>query len=88
MALGAQPGAIARLVGGQALVLVAVGVALGLGGALLLAPMAGALLYGVGPADPGSLTAAAGVVALVAALAAFVPAARAARVDPAVALRD
>ncbi len=88
MALGAQPGAIARLVGGQALVLVAVGVALGLGGALLLAPMAGALLYGVGPADPGSLAAAAGVVALVAALAAFVPAARAARVDPAVALRD
>ena len=88
MALGAQPGAIARLVGGQALVLVAVGVALGLGGALLMAPMAGALLYGVGPADPGSLAAAAGVVALVAALAAFVPAARAARVDPAVALRD
>jgi predicted permease len=88
MALGAQPGAIARLVGGQALVLVAVGVALGLGGALLMAPMAGALLYGVGPADPGSLAAAAGVVARVAALAAFVPAARAARVDPAVALRD
>jgi predicted lysophospholipase L1 biosynthesis ABC-type transport system permease subunit len=88
MALGAQPQAIASLVGGQALILVAIGVALGLAGALFLAPMAGALLYGVGPTDPASLAAAALLVALVAALAAFVPAARAARVDPAVALRE
>jgi predicted permease len=88
MALGAQPQAIASLVGGQALILVAIGVALGLAGALFLAPMAGALLYGVGPVDPASLAAAALLVALVAALAAFVPAARAARVDPAVALRE
>jgi predicted permease len=88
MALGARPSAIANLVGGQALVLVAVGVALGLTGALLLAPLAGALLYGVGPADPASMAAAAALVALVATLAAFVPAARAARVDPAIALRE
>jgi predicted permease len=88
MALGARPRAIARLIGGQALVLVAVGVALGLAGALVLAPMASALLYGVGPTDPASLAAAAALVALVAAFAALVPAARAARVDPAVALRE
>jgi predicted permease len=88
MALGAQPRAIARLVGGQALAMVAIGVALGLAGALVLAPTASALLYGVGPTDPASLAAAAALVALVAALAAFVPAARAARVDPAVALRE
>jgi predicted permease len=88
MALGARPRAIAELVGGQALVLVAIGVVLGLAGALLLAPMASALLYGVGPSDPASLAVAAALVALVAALAAFVPAARAARVDPAVALRE
>jgi ABC-type lipoprotein release transport system permease subunit len=50
--------------------------------------MAGALLYNVGPSDPASLVAAAGLVALVAAFAALVPAARAARVDPAVALRE
>jgi predicted permease len=88
MALGAQPRSIARLVGGQALVLVAMGVVLGLAGALLLAPMANALLYGVGPTDPWSMTAAAVLVTLVAAMAAFVPAARAARVDPAEALRE
>jgi len=88
MALGARPGSIANLVGGQALVLVAIGVSLGLGGALFLAPMAGTLLYGVGPADPVSLAAAAVMVAVVATLAAFVPAARAARVDPAEALRE
>jgi predicted permease len=88
MALGAQPQSIARLVGGQALVLVGIGVVLGLGGALVLAPMANALLYGVGPSDPWSMGAAALLVALVAGMAALVPAARAARVDPAVALRD
>jgi hypothetical protein len=88
MALGARPRAIAELVGGQALALVAIGVVLGLAGALLLAPMASALLYGVGPSDPASLAVAAALVALMAALAAFVPAARAARVDPAVALRE
>ena len=88
MALGAHPRAIARLVGGQALVLVAIGVVLGLAAALLLAPMASAVLYGVGPTDPASLAAAAALVVLVAALAALIPAARAARVDPAVALRE
>ena len=88
MALGARPRAIAKLVGGQALVLVAIGVALGLAGAFLLAPLAGALLYGVGPADPLSMAAAAALVALVGALAAFVPAMRAARADPSEALRE
>ncbi|MEI9972539.1 MAG: ABC transporter permease [Ignavibacteriota bacterium] len=88
MALGAQPRSIAQLVGGQALVLVAVGVALGLAGALLLAPMASALLYGVAPSDPLSMAAAAALVTLVAAIAALIPATRAARVDPAIALRD
>jgi hypothetical protein len=88
MALGANPRAIANLVGGQALVLVAIGVALGLAAAFLLSPLASALLYGVGPADPLSMAAAGLLVALVAALAAFIPAARAARVDPAEALRE
>ena len=88
MALGALPRGIARLIGGQALVLVGVGVVLGLAAAFLLAPLAGTVLYGVGPADPLSMAAAAVLVALVAALAALIPAARAARVDPAIALRE
>jgi putative ABC transport system permease protein len=90
MALGAQPGSIATLIGGQALMLmlVAVGVALGLCGALLAGPLAASLLYGVGAADPEALTAAAAIVTVVAILAALIPAARAARVDPAVALRE
>jgi putative ABC transport system permease protein len=88
MALGARPRAIASLVGGQALLLVAAGVALGLAGALLAAPLANSLLYGVGPADPASMIAAAVFVTLVAALAALIPATRAARVDPADALRQ
>jgi predicted permease len=88
MALGARPRAIAGLIGGQALVLVAIGVALGLVGALLLGPVAGALLYGVSPTDPGSLAAAAALVSLIASVATLIPAARAARVDAAVALKD
>jgi predicted permease len=88
MALGARPRAIAGLIGGQALLLVAAGVALGLAGARLAAPLAGALLYGVGPYDPASMVAAAVFVTLVAALAALIPAARASRVDPAAALRE
>lgn len=46
------------------------------------------LLFDVSPADPSSLTSAAGVLAILAALAAWVPARRAARVDPVVALRE
>jgi hypothetical protein len=88
MALGARPQSIAQLIGGHALVLVGVGVVLGLAAAILVAPMASALLYGVAPSDPLSMCAAAILVVLVAALAALIPATRAARVDPAVALRE
>ena len=88
MALGAVPRSIARLIGGQALVLVLAGVALGLAGAVAAAPLARALLYGVGPNDPASLLAAALLVALGATLAAVIPALRASRVDPASALRE
>jgi hypothetical protein len=56
----------------------------GLASAFPLAPLASGLLYGVGPPDPASMTAAAALVAL----AAFIPATRAARVDSSVALRE
>jgi ABC-type antimicrobial peptide transport system permease subunit len=68
--------------------LVAVGVVLGLVAAILVAPMASALLYEVAPSDPLSMAAAAIFVVLVAALATLIPATRAARVDPAIALRE
>jgi predicted permease len=88
MAVGARPRSIAQLIGGQALVLVGVGVVLGLVAAILVTPMASALLYGVAPSDPLSMAAAAIFVILIAALAALIPAMRAARVDPAIALRQ
>ena len=59
MALGARPQSIAQLIGGQALLLVGIGVVLGLAAAILVAPMASALLYGVAPSDPLSMAAAA-----------------------------
>jgi ABC-type antimicrobial peptide transport system permease subunit len=59
----------------------------GIGCALALGRIVGALLYGVSPRDPASLLAATLFVVVVAMVATYVPAVRAARVDPVVALR-
>lgn len=91
MALGAAGAAIARRVVGEAGWLVAGGLAIGLGGAWALGALAKSIreqLYGVTPLDPPTLAAAALGLALVAALAALVPAYRAAHVSPMTALRD
>jgi putative ABC transport system permease protein len=82
MALGATRGGVLRLVLGDAMRVVGVGLAAGTVGALLLARVAATLWYGVGAADP--LTVAAAIVALaaVAVAAAYGPARRAARVEP------
>ena len=61
--------------------------AMGLAAAFALTRLIASFLYGVGPADLGTAAAVAGVLLLVAALAAFFPARRAASVDPAVTLR-
>jgi ABC-type antimicrobial peptide transport system permease subunit len=66
---------------------VLVGVVVGLGGALTLAPSLGALLFGVGPADPRTFVTTAAALVGIALLAALVPARRAMRVNPIVALR-
>jgi ABC-type antimicrobial peptide transport system permease subunit len=87
VALGAGYGRVLRLVVGHAAVLTGVGLAVGLTGALLLSRFMGGLLYQVSPTDPTTLAAGVLVLALVALAAAAVPARRAARVDPAVALR-
>ena len=87
VALGATRARVLRMVVGQGLALAAVGAALGVAGALWLARAMATLLFGVTPGDPVTFV---GVVVLflgVAALACLVPALRAARVDPAVALR-
>jgi predicted permease len=87
MALGARPAQVGEWVAGQALAMVLAGVALGVGGALLIRGVLRPLLYGIAPDDPVSLAFAAGLVIVVAATATLVPTTRAARVDPAAALR-
>ncbi|MGH9311780.1 MAG: FtsX-like permease family protein, partial [Vicinamibacterales bacterium] len=88
MALGAAPRSILGMIVGQALGLAAVSAALGLVGALALGRAMRTLLFATGPADPmtlGAVTIGLGVLALV---ASAVPAIRAARVDPALAMRS
>ncbi len=87
MALGAQPGDVFKLVIGQGMILAGIGMAAGLAAALLLTRVLASLLFGVSPHDPvtfGGVTLLLGLVAL---LACYVPARRATRIDPLVALR-
>jgi predicted permease len=86
-ALGATTGAILRLVIGGGMTLVAVGLAIGLAGALALTRTMKSLLFGVSAGDPFTMGAVALGLILVAALACYVPARRATKVDPMVALR-
>jgi putative ABC transport system permease protein len=87
IALGARSTDVVRLVVGHALVLAFTGVVVGLAGALGLMRFISSLLYGVGPADPLTFVIIAGVVTLAALIASYIPARRATKVDPMVALR-
>ena len=87
MALGAQPGDVRRMVLGEAVLLVGAGVALGVPAALAGSRALGTMLFGIKPADPGSMALAVSILALVATIAAYIPARRATKVDPMVALR-
>ena len=87
MALGARPADIGRMVVGEGLVLALVGLAAGLAGAWWLARAASTLLFGVTAFDPPTMAAASLLALGVAAAAAWLPARRAARVAPIVALR-
>ena len=87
LALGAAPSDLLRMVLTEAMALAGAGVAAGLGAALLLSRYLGSLLFGVKAADPSTYLAAAAGVPIAALLAAYLPARRAMRVDPARSLR-
>jgi putative ABC transport system permease protein len=88
MALGANTSRVLDLVLRQGVILAIVGIAIGAGASLLLTGMLDNLLYGITARDPVTFVAVAVLLALVSLTASFLPARRASRVDPLVALRD
>lgn len=87
LAVGAQPRNVLRLMLGAGLRMAGIGLAVGLAGALALTRLVSSVLFGVKPTDPLTLVAACGLLAAVALLASYIPARRAMRVDPMIALR-
>jgi putative ABC transport system permease protein len=87
IALGAQKGDVLRLIVGQGLKVVAIGVAIGLIAALALSRLMKSLLFDVAATDPLTFAAMALLLACVALVACFIPARRAAKTDPIIALR-
>ena len=88
MALGAAPSRIFRLMVGKGLYLSAIGIAIGLAGALALTRVLASMLVEVKPTDPGTFLSVAGLFLLIAVLASWLPALRAAGLDPTTALRN
>jgi len=86
-ALGATERSLLRLVLSRGLILTLTGLGLGVGGALALTRLMASLLYNIGARDPMTMVAVAAVLLAVAACACYVPARRATKVDPLVALR-
>jgi putative ABC transport system permease protein len=87
IALGAAPARVRRMVVARGLRLVGVGVVLGLVGAAMLTRFMASLLYGVTATDPTTFAGVAGILVAAALLASYLPARRATRVDPLLALR-
>jgi putative ABC transport system permease protein len=88
MALGAARGRVLRLVIGQGMVLAVIGIAIGLVGAFALTRLLAAQLYSITPTDLGTFVGVSFLLATIALVATLVPALRATRVDPVVALRE
>ena len=88
LALGAQPADVRRMVVQRALVDAVLGVAVGVAGAIALTRELSTLLYSMRPTDPVSLLSAGALLLLTAMVASWIPARRAAQLDPAIALRD
>ncbi len=87
MAVGATRNNVVRLVLKQGLVITLAGLAIGIGGSIALTRLLRGLLYGIEPTDPLTFTAVSLVLAIIALAACLIPARRAAKVDPMVALR-
>ena len=87
MALGARPFDVLKLVVRQGMILALMGVVVGLAGALALTRVMSSLLFGVTERDPITFGVVAVLLVAVAFIACFVPARRATRVDPLIALR-
>jgi putative ABC transport system permease protein len=85
--LGAQPRRVLAMVLRETLMLAAAGVGLGVAGALAATRTISSLLYGITPHDPATFALVSTVLLSIAILACWIPAARAARVDPMLALR-
>jgi ABC-type antimicrobial peptide transport system permease subunit len=88
MALGADAGNVLGDVMKQGLTLTTIGIVAGLAGAFAMNRLIASLLFGVQPTDPMTMVAVVGTITLVAAIACWLPAWRASRVDPNVVLRD
>jgi putative ABC transport system permease protein len=88
MAMGAQQGEVLKMILGDGAKLTAIGVGIGLSAAFALTRVLSSLLYGVSAADPVTFAGISLLLACVAMLASYIPARRAARVDPMEALRD
>jgi len=87
IALGAAPASVMRLVLTRVMLLVGIGITVGAGLSLWASRFVAAMLYGLDPRDPVTLTIAAGLLATVGFVAAWLPARQAIRIDPAIVLR-
>jgi ABC-type antimicrobial peptide transport system permease subunit len=88
MALGAEQTRLLRMVLSEVALLIGIGLSLGVTAALATTRFVASFLYGIKSTDPVTLSVAAAVLALMAGLAGYLPARRASRLDPMVALRD
>jgi putative ABC transport system permease protein len=87
MALGAQRSDVLKMIVGQGMLMTMIGVVIGLGAALALSRLLASLLYGVSPRDLFTFSAVSVLLTFVALIACIIPARRAMKVDPIVALR-
>jgi putative ABC transport system permease protein len=87
MALGADRNGVLRMIMSEGLLLVGVGIAIGIIAGIVLARVLQSLLFGMQPSDPAMYATASVAIALVAAAACYIPARRATKIEPSIALR-